>query len=434
MKNRVRVAVCISAWVLMAAGAFAQPYAYIGNNGQTTISVIDLSTNTVVDTITAVDGSLGVAVNSDGSRAYVTHGDFLPVVNEVSVIDTSLNTVIASIPIGGWPQRPAISPDDGHLYVPENTNGTVQVVSTSSNSVVAAPFVGGFPRGAAVHPDGSKYYVSTDLGGRVAVLSADTNAEIGSIPAGIGSSGMVFSPDGSTLYVTDARAGQIYVVDTGTDTAISTIFTGGAGACDLTISPDGSTLYAADDFGTHQVWVIDTASETVIASPSLGLGNSPTGIDITSDGTSVYIAGGISNLVHVMDTATNSITDSIAVGVNAAALGEFITPSESPPPELTLTVEGVCPGLQTISIAGATPGGAVQFWGAESEGTFTVVGGACDGTVVGLDTPQRLLVSTATGDGTLIVFRNVQGGFCGKYLQVGDGESCRTSNTAQIDE
>jgi YVTN family beta-propeller protein len=52
--------------------AQAQPFAYITNQAGGTVSVIDTSTNTVIDTVTvpAQSGLRGVAVTPDGAFVY----------------------------------------------------------------------------------------------------------------------------------------------------------------------------------------------------------------------------------------------------------------------------------------------------------------------------------------------------------------------------
>ena len=77
-------------------GAIAQPFAYISNNDDDTISVVDTATNTVTSTVPVGDDPEGVAVNPAGTRVYVTNESD----NTVSVINTATNTVTATVPVG----------------------------------------------------------------------------------------------------------------------------------------------------------------------------------------------------------------------------------------------------------------------------------------------------------------------------------------------
>ena len=65
--------------------------AYVGNVSDSTVSVIDTSTNTVIATITVGIKPIDIAVTPDSSAVYVVNSTS-PAGN-VSVIDTSTNTV-----------------------------------------------------------------------------------------------------------------------------------------------------------------------------------------------------------------------------------------------------------------------------------------------------------------------------------------------------
>ena len=54
------------------------------------------------------------------------------------------------------------------------------------------------------------------------------------------------------------------------------------------------------------------------------VGNAPNGVAITSDGISVYVANISDDTVSVIDTATNTVVDSVLVGDLPQALA--ITP------------------------------------------------------------------------------------------------------------
>jgi YVTN family beta-propeller protein len=149
---------------LLASPAEAAPFAYVVNNGDNSVSVIDTATNTVVGTPIPVGGlPNGVAITPDGTHAYVANAGG----NTVSVIATATNTVGATVLVGNTPAGIAITPDGTRAYV-VNCNcfsgigaGTVSVIDTASNTVVGTPIpVGGEPEGVAVTPDGKHAYVT----------------------------------------------------------------------------------------------------------------------------------------------------------------------------------------------------------------------------------------------------------------------------------
>jgi YVTN family beta-propeller protein len=65
-----------------------------------TVSVIDTTTNTVIDTVNVGTKPYGVAVTPDGTEVYVANDKE----NTVSVIDTDTNTVTATVSVGNLPK------------------------------------------------------------------------------------------------------------------------------------------------------------------------------------------------------------------------------------------------------------------------------------------------------------------------------------------
>ena len=77
------------------------------------VSVIDTASNTLIATVTGLSQPLNVAVNNDGTRAYVTDATD----KKVYVIDASANTVVASPATGVNPSGIAVTPDGKVAYV-----------------------------------------------------------------------------------------------------------------------------------------------------------------------------------------------------------------------------------------------------------------------------------------------------------------------------
>jgi YVTN family beta-propeller protein len=108
----------------------AEPFAYITNG--VIVSVIDLSTNTVIDTIDVGDEPYGVAVSPDGNLVYIT--DLFDAT--VSVIRTSDNAVIDTINVGLLPYGVAATPDGNFIYVTNHADANISVIRTADNTVV----------------------------------------------------------------------------------------------------------------------------------------------------------------------------------------------------------------------------------------------------------------------------------------------------------
>ena len=160
--------------------------AYVVNGGNSTVSVIRLSTNTVIQTIpvngTALTGS---AITPDGTRLYVTD----VIRNNVFVIDTVSNTVISTIPVGTSPIGIAIGTVCGPVATPvweaftnEFFSGTFEVFNASAT-------------------DSLSFTVTSSIGGKVTVTvppqSTATKTVYLPTSLSISSTGMISTGSGS---------------------------------------------------------------------------------------------------------------------------------------------------------------------------------------------------------------------------------------------
>jgi YVTN family beta-propeller protein len=234
------------------------------------------------------------------NRIYVSNDDN----NTAVVIDATTLSRIATVPIGNDSQGLGISPDGTRLYV--TASGGVTVIDTVSNGVLATiPIVG--PWGVAFSPTGTYAYVGESLG--VAVITLSTNTVLSHIAFGTYGAYVAITPDGMHAYVSGG-GGNVFVIDLGRNTVTASIPI--AGASDLrgvAISPDGTHAYVVSvQQGT--VSVINTATNTVAG--TIAVGPLPIGIAVTPDGTRAYVAVTYGPAA-VIDLATNSVSTTISI-------------------------------------------------------------------------------------------------------------------------
>ncbi len=234
--------------VLYTGAALAQ--VYVANNGSDNVSVISISDGSTV-TVDLPTGSapIGIAVTPDGEFVYVANfGN-----DNVSVIRTSDNTVIDTVDVGVDPAGVAI-PNDTSVFVANSNSDTVSVIQTSDNTVVDTVAVGEVPTGVAATSDGDFVYVSNNAQDTISVIQTSDNTVVstgaGDSPVGIASG--------------DAPGEQ-----------------GG-----------GAAMFVANQ-GSNTVSVILVPSNIVI--DEIDVGDAPTGIAVTPDGISVYVANLNSN-------------------------------------------------------------------------------------------------------------------------------------------
>ena len=74
-------------------------WAYLTEGAAGTVSVVDMATHRVVDSIAVGRRPWGIALAADGNRLYTADGRS----NTVSVIDTATRKVLTAIPVGERP-------------------------------------------------------------------------------------------------------------------------------------------------------------------------------------------------------------------------------------------------------------------------------------------------------------------------------------------
>ena len=130
-------------------------------------------------------------------------------------------------------------------------------------------------------------------------------------------------PSGDTItlaYATSFGENTVSVIDTLTNSEIATIPVG-AGPETVAVNPAGTRVYVPNQT-SGTVSVIDTATNSVVA--TIPVGSQPFGVAMTPDGSRAYVTNRASNSVSVIDAGTNTVTATIAVGVGP--LGLAVTP------------------------------------------------------------------------------------------------------------
>ena len=85
----------------------------MANEGSGTVSIIDGSTNRIVDTISGIPHPVQLVYNPSNHYMYVAGHNS----NSVSIISGSTNKVIDTITVGQGPVSPVFDPNNGNVYV-----------------------------------------------------------------------------------------------------------------------------------------------------------------------------------------------------------------------------------------------------------------------------------------------------------------------------
>ena len=334
MKSTLHIALLVIAATTLPAGAVQK--LYVLSSAGNDVTVVDVATNKILDTIEVGDRPHGIAAPRSHDVLYVaTEFD-----NGLTVIDPVRDVVVKKYSIfGSRPNEIDVTSDGRLVYLPILGHGVYEVFDTQKEQIVARIATNGMPHNVVISPDDRFAYLAP-LGSQ------------GAAPEALSERGLPTTPND-----------KIYVVDVRTHTTVATISTGDAPR-PIAISPDGGYLYANVD-GLQGFLVLDlkkrkqvarvayelTAEEKATPSRSHGIIATPDSkevwtsdvnlglvfvfdvtvhppkqvaridneasvywMTITPDGKTLYIASATKDVVNAYDIASRTKTHSIEIG------------------------------------------------------------------------------------------------------------------------
>lgn len=264
----------------------------------------DIARRTIAGVLEVQDsgGIGGIVAHPEGRVAYVS----LRGTQEIAVVDLLQRRISERIPVGGGPSAMAISSEGATLFVSLPNERRIAIVSTSERRIVDAIDVRSGPRlgGLALDADDRRLVVTAEADG----------------------------VDEVSLWIIDVASGGIGATVKGLDL--------GRG---IAISSDGRFAYAASR-RRNVVTAINLASARAFL--EFPLSSAPSRVALSPDDRYVLVTtecDGISSCrgggVAVIDTLTNAVTGSIAVGSEPVGIAvapiscerSRATPTPAPP-------------------------------------------------------------------------------------------------------
>jgi YVTN family beta-propeller protein len=330
--------------------------AYVADSQGNTVTQIDTATNTPIGTAIPVGGQpLGIAITPDGKTAYVTNSTD----NTVTPISTATNTPGTAIPVGKSPRGVAITPDGKTAYVVNKDDNTVTPISTATNQPGTAIPVGAHPEYVAISPDGKTAYVTAFNDNALTPISTATNTPGTAIPVGKGPFFLAITPDGKTVYEGDFTDNTVTPISTATNTKGTPIPAGGDQPTGVGITPDGKTAYVASSGATvGLVRPISIATNT--PGTPISVGQEPEGFAVTPDSKTAYVATAFPDTVSPINTATNTAGTAIPAGSNPVAVA--ITPDQAPTAAFSVTVGSASQASIFDGSASSSPVGSIASY------------------------------------------------------------------------
>jgi len=274
----------------------------VTNYGDNSVSVVNTDTCRVITTLAGIDEPFAIAMGgAHTDRAYVSTVSTSH--DSITVIDTSTNTVVDSLPLALSVSDLALSLDGKFLYASRNgvRGADIAVVDTATDRVEVVEIAsasGTATECVRISPDGSRAYVGVNgpSGGQVVVIAARTQPE----NASHGRSRWRKKTPKSHAREMQAALRVVETIDIGS--AIR----------DVALSPDGATAYVAScgaDFSVV-VDVIDTNTNRITGTCKLGeIGGLVTQASVSGNGARVYLVS--EDRVTMLSAATQDVIGTV---------------------------------------------------------------------------------------------------------------------------
>ena len=155
-------------------------FAYVTEQGADTVSVIDLVSQKLAQTIKVGDEPAGIWVTPDGAEVWVG----VMGANHVAVIDRATGKVVATVPTGLGAHNLFPRGDGRHVLVSNRVSNSISVVDWKARKVVDTYPVKGGPDCLEIIPGSNELWVTARWAQKVVVIDMTTKAVKASIPVG----------------------------------------------------------------------------------------------------------------------------------------------------------------------------------------------------------------------------------------------------------
>ncbi|MBX3240527.1 MAG: YncE family protein [Chitinophagaceae bacterium] len=259
--------------------------------------------------------------------------------NSVSIVDPVSLQQVAIVPVGKAPHELTVSDDGRTAYianygVPEYGN-TISVVDIQSHKETRKIELGALYRPHCILYKNNKLYFTSEATRSIARHNLSTGKT--EWVAGTGQDGahmLVITPDAAKVYVANRGSHTVTSIGSGTVAAgnIKQVKTGKAPE-GIDISPDGSRVWVGNT-GDGSIDIIDTRSDSIVQ--HIAVGKSPIRIKFTPDGKRVIVSDSGGEEVIILDASSGAVikrirADAAPMGIAIAGDGKtaFIAHSNS---------------------------------------------------------------------------------------------------------
>ena len=307
------------------------PAAYVINGESSTISVINLNTNTVTDSIELMNGTNMImwphhiyhhqnssmhhlAIGVPGMDLSAGHsGGMAGMKGAFLVVDAVTGSIIKNVELPMMNHNAVYSPNGTEIWTTQmHTDGMLLIFDATTYKLKDSVMVGMEPAEVTFSADGTKAYVCNGGSNDVTIINPTTKAVIATVSVGGNPVGAWQSSIGK-MFVDNEMTGSISVIGVSTNTNVATI--------NLGFKPG----YAAYNSSNDELWVSDATNGKIVYYKDMGgntwmkhgeflTGTDAHAITFTNDGAMAYITNQGANTVSVIKVSTHAKIKDIAVG------------------------------------------------------------------------------------------------------------------------
>jgi YVTN family beta-propeller protein len=303
----VGIALLAAAAMNAAPAAGARMLLYVDNSLGDDITVIDLGTLKVVDTIKVGNQPHGLCAPADGRRLFTT----IESEKNLKTIDTLTGKILDTIPVTGRPNECAATPDGRYVGVPIRDGNSVDIVDTTQKKVLKVLPVK-VPHNCFNAGSNGDLYVSSMGNHEIDVIDLKKMDFSARIPTGGIPRPYAVSNDGKTLYTAVTNLHGFVISDIASRKVIERVELPPAPPLDcpleintpthgLALTPDGKQLWVTS-LADGGVYVYDVATKKT--SPMIHIGKCPNWVAFSPDGKYCVVSNSDSNDCSIIDTHT----------------------------------------------------------------------------------------------------------------------------------
>ena len=173
------------------------------------VSVIDGSTNKIIDTIAVGDSPRGITFDKNNNKIYVAN----QLSNNISVIDLKTNKIVTLSVDGGRPIEILFNSFNNHIYFTDGFQSAVSVIDGSTNKIIDTIAIDDTPNGLSLNLQNGDVYVTKGFKNEVSVIDGSTNKIIGTIAVGNNPVSTAFNNINNKLYVSNLMNNTVSIIN-----------------------------------------------------------------------------------------------------------------------------------------------------------------------------------------------------------------------------